>query len=170
MCQQVQDGATRGLTERSGGTWAPSQFRVLDHLHGLHLRVALPPQWPMTASPPSSCSFSVIFSFPRFLRKFQDGALSTQATCPVAGEMRRCDVFIFWSPVHSGARGWGQFHPTGGGRGGSQRKVQELPPGMGKEGQTGQTSNGLCVSSLCCSNKLSQNDPCVCVCVRVFSR
>ena len=121
--------------------WAPSQGGP-------------PPAVAMTASPPSSCLSSVIFSFPRFLQKFQDGALSTQATCPGAGEMRRCDVFIFWSPVHSGAGGWGQFHPTGGRRGGSQRKVQEPPPGMGKEGQAGQTSDGLCVSSLCCSNKL----------------
>ena len=42
---------------------------------------------------------------------------------------------------------------------------------MGKEGQTGQTSNGLCVSSLCCSNKLSQNDPggCLCACVQLLS-
>ena len=36
---------------------------------------------------------------------------------------------------------------------------------MGKEGQTGWTSDGFCVSFLCCSNKLSQNDTCVCLCM-----
>ena len=104
--------------ERSGGAWAPSQFWVLGHLHGLHLKVALLPQWLMTASPPSSRSSSMIFSSPRFLQKFQDGALSTQATCPRAGEIHRCDVFIFWSPAP--LRGWG---------------LGLVPPNRGREGR-----------------------------------
>lgn len=66
--------------------------------------------------------------------------------------------------LHSGAGGWGQFHPTQGGSDSSEGRFPEEGPGAAprewgrKAGQGRADLDGPRVSFPCCYNKLLQND------------